>query len=204
MTEKSFSPQMHAKWRRLPITGQQHNNRGMDLHSEWGIIIAIIINRRSIIRVPESLGYFVWCVMCGSVRDAKKKKKKKARKWVDLGQENRKMKVLNHTGPFSALQYNRATLILHPEVTKHPMELQESIPRRKQQLDRPSGLPAASGRFSRTNTHHPLPYYLSLYFSVPPFPPVVYVHLLEAIMSMTHSTAFHYFLDNWKWLYVAH
>lgn len=41
--------------------------------------------------VAESLDHFVQCVMCGLVRDAKKKKNpKKTRKRMELGQENNK------------------------------------------------------------------------------------------------------------------
>lgn len=181
----------------------QNNNTGTDLHSEWGII-AIIINRRSIIRVAVlSLGHFGWCVMCGSVRDAKKKKKE-ARKWVNLGQENRKMKVLNHTGPFSALQHNRATLILSTQKWQNTpwssknRSLGESSSS-SSSTSRPYEPPAASGGFSMTNTHHPLPYYLSLYFSVPRFPPAVclplrsyYVYDSQDCISLLS------FLDQWK------
>lgn len=119
--------------------------------------------------VAESLDHFVQCVMCGLVRDAKKTPKKD-QEASGTGTGKQQKWVLIHSGPFSVLQHNRATLNLHPEVTKHPTELQESIPWRNQQPGRPSELPAGSGRFSMTNTHHPLPYYLSLYFSVPPTP----------------------------------
>lgn len=182
---------------------QQDNSRGTDLHSEWGIIIVIIINTRrriisgTVTRPFRSVRH-VW------LHQRCKKKKPSKRPGSERIWDRKTGKwVLIHSGPFSALQHNKATQILHPEVTKHPTELQESIPRRKQQPSRPSKLPAVSGRFSMTNTHYPLLYYLSQYFPVPP-PSSLFtllcVYLLEAIMSMTHSTAFHYCLDQWRWL----